>query len=185
LEAAGHSTHVASAWSNDGLVTAAADAGPFDFVVLPSHGPEIAGLELAVRCSAILGHPEVGVLLDDASGAEALAFRAAGLRVLLDRQTAAARIAEAAGYLLLRARRIEAEARLRRPGAWPDPPDPTEIAADIATRGMRLPVLETRVREAYLRTLIHACNDSKVQASTRAGVEYRTFTKMARRMGIG
>jgi hypothetical protein len=129
-----------------------------------------------------LGLPEIVVVVDDDPWSpERFALEGCGFRYVVARSELPRWLPPVLPRLgaLARARRIAAAASENRPA----PPPPARLCAEPRPSRMTLHAAETRFRETYLRLLL-AEHGSRRRAAEAAGVPYRSFCEMLRKLGI-
>jgi hypothetical protein len=151
----------------------------FDVIVSVVDADSLDALALICQRHGSLGYPELVFVVDHWWQPEAQALRSAGLERILWAHRAPAWLAAAVPSLagLARANRLRVAAMTQIPALpeeafnWP----PRQIAT--------LPQAESRYREAFLRLLL-TTEGSRRAAAQRAGVPYRSFCQMLRKLGI-
>jgi hypothetical protein len=128
---------------------------------------------------ADLGLPELVFVVDEAWSPQHLALRSRGFRYIVSQSELAEWFPSAMPGLasLAQARRIVLS-------ACDDGPPPPEVLATRQATGARLHAAETSFREIFLRSLL-AEHGSRRRAAEEAGVPYRSFCEMLRKLGIG
>ena len=123
-----------------------------------------------------LGCPELVFVVDHAWSPQHLALKSRGSRHVVSRDTLSEWFPGALSELaaLAQARRIVLK-------ACADSPNPPE--RNRQARGVRLHAAETAFRAAFLRSLL-ADHGSRRKAAEEAGVPYRSFCEMLRKLGI-
>jgi len=126
-----------------------------------------------------LGLPELVFVVDEAWSPQHLALRSRGFRYIVSQSEIAEWFPTALPGLgsLAQARRIVLS-------ACDDGLPPPEVLATRQATGARLHAAETSFREIYLRSLL-AEHGSRRKAAEEAGVPYRSFCEMLRKLGIG
>jgi hypothetical protein len=150
---------------------------PIDVVLLHADS-------LNLTCSPLLddpdlGFPELVFVVDDAWSPQHFALKSRGFRYVISQDelsewfpTALMRLSS-----LAQARRIVLRAYAESPTA-PELPSRGRWA-----RGIKLHAAETRFRDVFLRSLL-AEHGSRRKAAEEAGVPYRSFCEMLRKLGI-
>jgi len=151
-------------------------SGPFDVAVLHADSLNLACGPLLYDAS--LGLPEVVFVVDDPPSPQYLALKSRGFRNVVRHDDLGGWLPGAIADLgsLARARRIVMRACTDDPVA-PVPP------RTLASGGIKLHAAETRFRAAFLRSLL-AEHGSRRRAAEAAGVPYRSFCEMLRKLGI-
>lgn len=149
---------------------------PFDIAVLHADSLSLACGPLLY--DAALGLPEIVFVVDDPPSPQYLALKSRGFRNVVRQDDLCVWLPTAVACLgsLARARRIVMRACTDDPIA--PVPDGT-----LTTGGIKLHAAETRFRAAFLRSLL-AEHGSRRRASEAAGVPYRSFCEMLRKLGI-
>jgi len=125
------------------------------------------------------GFPEIVFVVDDACSAQRLALLSRGYRHVISDDRLLEWLPGELDSLstLARARRIVL-------GACPAKPSVADLAlGKAASRSMNLHVAETNFREVFLRALLTE-HGSRRRAAEAAGVPYRSFCEMLRKLGI-
>jgi hypothetical protein len=142
---------------------------------------ERLGLDVSpLLCAPELGFPELVFVVDHAGSAQHLALKSRGFRHVVSEglllEWFPGVVSELAS--LAQARRVV----LR---ACADQPTQPEAATSRTQggRGVQLHVAETAFREIFLRSLL-AEHGSRRRAAEEAGVPYRSFCEMLRKLGI-
>jgi len=154
---------------------------------LPQREFDIAVLHagcLNLNCAAFLydsswGFPELVFVFDERCQAQRLALLSRGFRHVVS-------VDQLATWLLDQVPSLCALARARRIvlGACSAKPTVTDLAlGTAATAGMNLHRAETYFRETFLRALL-AEHGSRRRAADAAGVPYRSFCEMLRKLRI-
>lgn len=133
----------------------------------------------ALLHDADLGFPEVIFVVDEAWSPERLALESRGFRYIVARNDLSSWLPGVLSQLcaLTRARRGALAASANKP--LPPSLPPSQRLAGRLT----LHAAETRFRETYLRLLL-AERGSRRRAADEAGVPYRSFCEMLRKLGI-
>lgn len=149
----------------------------FDIAVLHPDGLNLASSSLLY--DATLGLPEIVFVVDDPPSPQYLALKSRGFRNVVRRDDLCTWLPAAVARLglLARARRIVMRACTDEALAPVLPPQ------SLASGGIKLHAAESRFRAAFLRSLL-AEHGSRRRASEAAGVPYRSFCEMLRKLGI-
>jgi hypothetical protein len=152
----------------------------------PLHPVDVALLKpdlFETRTTALLHRPEVALselvfVLDDVWSPERFALESRGFPYLVARSSLVDWLPGAFAELcaLARARRATVDALARRPA-------PPGLTLKNRRPAVSLHLAETRFRENYLRLLL-AENGSRREAAAQAGVPYRSFCEMLRKLDI-
>ena len=157
--------------------------------------PEIAPVDVALihtdymsqacaplLCDARLGSPEIVFVVDEEGSPQHLALESRGLRYVVSRRLLPKWLPAAMPRLtsIARARRI-----VLGTCTADDPMVPEQPSLKVRLRGrqLRLREAETSFRDAFMRTLLAECG-SRRKAADEAGVPYRSFCEMLRKLGI-
>lgn len=154
--------------------------GPIDVAVLRATLSPLDRIRLLQ--DPALGLPEIVFVVDDDPGSpERFALEGCGFRYVVARSELPRWLPPVLPRLgaLTRARRIAASASESRP----PPPPPARLCPDPRPSRMTLHAAETRFRETYLRLLL-AEHGSRRRAAEAAGVPYRSFCEMLRKLCI-
>jgi hypothetical protein len=154
---------------------------------LPPQELDVAALHagcLNLNCAALdhdptFGLPELVFVFDDRCQAQRLALLSRGYRHVINVERLTGWLQEQLASLcsLARARRILL-------GACPPKTPVADFSMDApATDSMNLHLAETHFRETFLRALL-AEHGSRRKAAGAAGVPYRSFCEMLRKLGI-
>jgi hypothetical protein len=151
----------------------------FDIVLLWAEPECLDGLAFIYQRHESFGFPEIVFVVEDQRQPEAQALRSSGLQRVLPRGSAVQWLSTAASPLaaLAKANRLQREALKRIP------PLPNDCPDGDASNIPSLPHAESRYREAFLRLLL-ATTGSRRAAAAKAGVPYRSFCHMLRKLGI-
>ena len=163
--------------------------------ILEHESPTIPGLapvdvavlhaeRLDLACSPLLRDPKLGLpelvfVVDEASSPQHLALRSRGFRYVVAEDDLPEWLPAMLAQLvsLTRARRIVL-------GACPDGAGAIDISATVRrARRVKLHAAETTFRMAFMRALL-AEHGSRRRAAEEAGVPYRSFCEMLRKLGI-
>lgn len=152
-------------------------SGAFDVAVLHAGSLNLAAGPLLY--DATLGLPEVVFVVDDPPSPQYLALKSRGFRNVVRHDDLGGWLPGAVAHLgsLARARRIVMRA------CADDPIAPVLPPRTLTSGGIKLHAAETRFRAAFLRSLL-AEHGSRRRASEAAGVPYRSFCEMLRKLGI-
>jgi len=152
-------------------------SSPFDVAVLHADSLSLACGPLLNDAS--LGLPEIVFVVDDPPSPQYLALKSRGFRNVVRHDDLCAWLPVAVAHLgsLARARRIVMRA------CTDDPIAPVLPPRTLTSGGIKLHAAETRFRAAFLRSLL-AEHGSRRLASEAAGVPYRSFCEMLRKLGI-
>jgi hypothetical protein len=150
---------------------------PIDVAVLRANHTGLGTTPLLY--SPALGLSEVVFVIDEAWSPERFALEDRGFQYIVTRSDLIAWLPEALSGLsgIARARRFSRAALANRP----TPPPLASPAQRPKT--ITLHSAETRFRESYLRLLL-AEQGSRRRAADHAGVPYRSFCEMLRKLGI-
>jgi hypothetical protein len=125
------------------------------------------------------GWPEIVFVVDEEWSPQHLALRSRGFRHVVSRE-------HLSGWLPTVLAALSALARARRMvlDAFADGPEALPLfARSHRARALRLRQAETSFREAFMRSLLAECG-SRREAAEKAGVPYRSFCEMLRKLGI-
>jgi hypothetical protein len=152
-------------------------SAPYDLVALYMAPALFTELSAVLSDHDPLGFPEILFLCHQPGCPEHLALASSGLGNVLEVAHAAAWLTESLPGLtgLARGRRLIASAR--RAGF-------VALAPVTPDCRLRLGTAESRFREAYFRALL-AKYHSRRAAADAAGVPYRSFCEMLRKLGLG
>jgi hypothetical protein len=161
-----------------GTTTAAFESSsPIDVAILSASllGVEDAPLLTEPR----FGFPELVFVVDDFWSPQRFALASRGFQYIVSRDELSDWLVASIEQLrqLARARRLTFAAYTNRPAA---PGFPRLLGCH---RRMKLHAAETSFRETILRTLLME-HGSRAKAAEEAGVPYRSFCEMLRKMGI-
>ena len=150
---------------------------PVDVAVLHASSLNLGSSPLLY--DAELGLPELAFVVDEAGSPQHLALRSRGFRYIVSQSELVEWLPTVMPGLgsLAQARRIVLS-------ACDDGLPPPEVSATRQSTGGRLHAAETRFREMFLRSLL-AEHGSRRRAAEEAGVPYRSFCEMLRKLGIG
>lgn len=150
---------------------------PIDIAVLHVSSLNLGSSPLLY--DAGLGLPELVFVVDEACSPQHLALRSRGFRYVVSQS-------ELVDWFPAAMPRLGSLAQARRIvlSACDDGLVPAEGLATPKASGVRLHAAETSFREMYLRSLL-AEHGSRRKAAEEAGVPYRSFCEMLRKLGIG
>lgn len=166
------------------LVTLLEHEGPISSGLAPVDVAVLHAERLGLACSSLLRDPDLGLpelvfVVDEASSPQHFALRSRGFRHIVAQADLPDWLPSMLPQLvsLARARRILLDAC----GA---PAAPADIAGTIQpARRVKLHAAETSFRSVFMRALL-AEHGSRRRAAEEAGVPYRSFCEMLRKLGI-
>lgn len=154
-----------------------ADLEAVDVALLHSDCLSLAASPLL--CDPELGCPELVFIVDHAGSPQYFALKSRGFRYVVTQSTLLAWVPGVLAELasLAQARRIVLRACANGPS------EPGAPARNGKRPGAQLHAAETAFRDVFLRSLL-AEHGSRRRAAEEAGVPYRSFCEMLRKLGI-